>query len=229
MLNCIAIFPIERNVFYREYFDGYYSAWSFITVYFALAGPLSLVAAAIFSVLMSCAVGLQPTFVAFVQFTFITWTFLMSGEAMGVLFCTLFDEIGFSVNVVSVVISFFGVMAGFISPTMNDGLVYLSYLSPMRWGAYLLMHISFAGETFSCDSSYSAVNSTIVNNQTVTAVPCLSTGEEVLKLYRFGDSETFKNGLYGESFHYYMSAIVMFIFILISIFSTRFRAFRFSH
>lgn len=221
MLNCIAIFPTERNVFYREYFDGFYSSWCFIAVYFSLAAPLSAIASAVFSVLMACAVGLQPTFLAFLQFTYITWTFLMTGEALGVLFCTLFDEIGFSVNVVSVVISFFGVMAGFISPTMDQGLIYFSYLSPMRWGAFLLMHISFENESFRCDKSAVSGGG--------GSVPCLSTGEEVLQLYNFGSQENFKQGRYGESFHYYMSAIVMLIFVIIAVASTRIRAWRLSH
>ena len=33
MLNCIAVFPIERNVFYREYLDGGYTALAFFLSY----------------------------------------------------------------------------------------------------------------------------------------------------------------------------------------------------
>lgn len=214
MLNCIAIFPAERDVFYREYFDGCYSAWTFAAAYLSLAAPLSAVAAIAFAVLMACAVGLQPTALAVAQFSYIAWTFLVTGEALGVLFCTLFDEIGFSVNVVSVVISFFGVMAGFISPTMPRGLVMLSYASPMRWGAYLLMHIVFEGEQFDCDG---------------TAVQCLTTGEEVLELYNFGSRDNYEHGRFGGRFFYGMTAVVTAAFVLVAVASLRLRALRLSH
>lgn len=214
MLNCIAVFPAERDVFYREYFDGCYSAWTFAAAYLSLAAPLSAIAAAAFAALMACAVGLQPSALAVAQFAYIAWTFLVAGEALGVLFCTLFDEVGFSVNVVSVVISFFGVMAGFISPTMPRGLVLLSYASPMRWGAYLLMHIAFDRERFDCDGA---------------AVQCLATGEDVLRLYGFGSRADFERGRFGGRFHYAMAAAVTAAFVAVAVASLRLRALRLSH
>ena len=108
MLSCIAIFPSERNVFYREYVDGDYSALSFFLAYFIIAIPFLIVTALGISALMVFAVGLQPTASALLIFTGVVFCFIFTGECVGVIFCSLFMHVGFSVNIMSVVISIFG-------------------------------------------------------------------------------------------------------------------------
>lgn len=108
MLSCIAIFPCERNVFYREYVDGDYSALAFFLSYFIIAIPFVAVTAVIIAALMTYAVGLQPTTEALVTFSCVIFCFIAMGECVGVIFCSLFMHVGFSVNVMSVVLSLFG-------------------------------------------------------------------------------------------------------------------------
>lgn len=108
MLSCIAIFPSERNVFYREYVDGDYSALAFFLAYFIIAIPFLVVTALGISALMVFAVGLQPTLSALITFTGVVFCFIFAGECVGVIFCSLFMHVGFSVNIMSVVISIFG-------------------------------------------------------------------------------------------------------------------------
>ena len=108
MLSCIAIYPTERNVFYREYIDGDYSVLAFFLSYFLIAIPFILVTSIIISGLITYAVGLQPTYDAFLVFSSVLFSFIFTGECIGVIFCTLFIHIGFAVNVMSVVLSIFG-------------------------------------------------------------------------------------------------------------------------
>lgn len=105
MLSCIAQFPTERNVFYREYTDGYYSVLSFYLTYFSIAIPFVLVCAAVISVLMTHAIGLLPTSDGFILFTGMVFIILFFGECIGVMFCSIFLHIGFSVNIMSMCIS----------------------------------------------------------------------------------------------------------------------------
>ena len=106
MLSAIAIYPTERNVFYREYTDGFYSAVTFIFSYFSLAMPTLLLTAVGIAVLVTYSIGLQPKPLAIGQFAYVCFCFIFNGECLAIIFCSIFDQIGFSVNVVSPVISF---------------------------------------------------------------------------------------------------------------------------
>jgi len=107
MLNSIAIFPSERNVFYREYFDGYYTARSFAFSYYAIAIPILLLTALGIAVLMIYAIGLQSGALPWIEFCYIIFCFMFVGECLGVMFCSAFQHVGFSLNIVSAVISIF--------------------------------------------------------------------------------------------------------------------------
>lgn len=58
MLGCVAIYPIERDVFFKEYVDGGYSALSFFVTYFLLSAPFIFVSAIIYGFLMTYAIGI---------------------------------------------------------------------------------------------------------------------------------------------------------------------------
>jgi hypothetical protein len=127
MLSCIAIFPNERNVFYREYVDGDYSTLAFFMSYFMIAIPFLVLTAAIISALMVFAVGLQPEPIALLIFTCVVFCFIFAGECVGVIFCSMFMHVGFSVNVMSVVISVFGKGISCVSVFFWGGGLYFTY------------------------------------------------------------------------------------------------------
>ena len=45
MLNCMSVFPVERDVFFREYLDGGFSVVAFFLTYFIFAIPFVLISA----------------------------------------------------------------------------------------------------------------------------------------------------------------------------------------
>jgi hypothetical protein len=167
--------------------------------------------AACIGVLTTCATGLAPEFVSAAKFTWVIFLFIATGESIGVAFCMAFDEIGFAVNIMSALFSVFSITAGFISLNMPQFLIDLSYVSPLRWGAYLLANIAFAGETFVCD------------DDTANAATCgLTTGDEVLALYGF-------TGGGSMAFHYLMVTVIAVIYFVLCWVVFRWRAYKLSH
>ena len=108
MLNCIALFPTERNVFFREYVDGDYTALAFFLSFVLIAVPYLLVSALLIALLMTYAIGLQPDILATLEFAGVIFAFIFTGECVGLMFCAMFMHVGFAVNVMSVVLSLFG-------------------------------------------------------------------------------------------------------------------------
>lgn len=208
LLNVIAIFPTERNVFYREYPDGHYSSMAFIACFFVIAIPLNIIAALLIAVLMTCAIGLVPTIAATLQFTYCVFIFMFSGECLGVIFCAAFHQIGFSVNVVSAVLSFFGVMAGSMALTMPKFIRDISYVSTLTWGSYIIANVALEGQEFSCDLPEGC---------------SLTTGNEVLELYKFKASSKQMN------FYYYILAVLTVIYLACALIAVRLHAYRISH
>lgn len=213
MLSCVAIFPSERDVFLREYADGYYPSLAFALSYFCIALPILVATTLALSALVVFSVGLQTTFVAFAEVSYCVFAFLFVGEAIGVAFCSAFIHIGFSVNIMSVVISFLGIMAGYISLNMPLFLEGLSCISPLKWGAFLLTNIVFKGQSFSCD------------DDSTTSTTCLATGEDVLDLYDMNPG----NGTRSMGFHYLMLAVVTIGYFLLALLAVRLRARQASH
>jgi hypothetical protein len=56
---------------------------------------------------MTFAIGLNRSFNGFLLFSFVAFCFVIVGEALGVIFCAIFDHIGVSVNLMNILISFF--------------------------------------------------------------------------------------------------------------------------
>jgi hypothetical protein len=214
MLNCIAVFPLERNVFYREYIDGGYSSLGFFLVYLIICIPFLIISAAILSVMMTFAIGLKATLKAFHLFTFVIFSFMYVGEMIGVVYLCLFYHVGFSINIMSVVISFFCMMAGFISIKMALVLERINYISPLKYGAYILTKTIFEDVTFKCDD----------NEKTSEGKCAIENGEDVLKLYDMYDNTD------GDLLtHIWLLAVLCCIYTITAFAILRYRAFKISH
>lgn len=214
MLNCIAIFPTERGIFFREYVDGYYPAFAFIAAYFTIALPIMFLGAIGIAILVTYATGLAVDVASFIKFAYVIFLFVATGESVGVAFCMAFDEIGFAVNIMSAIFSLFSITAGFISLNMPLFLIDISYISPLRWGAYILANTAFSGESFVCgdDDLQSSGGSVCV----------LSTGEDVLSLYGFTGNGSIR-------FHYLMVTVTALFYFVVSLLVFRWRAYKLSH
>ncbi|KAJ3191265.1 hypothetical protein HDU67_005943, partial [Dinochytrium kinnereticum] len=147
MLNCIAVFPQELRLFRFERQDGAYSVEAFFWTYTVNEVPFDAIGSLIFAVLARYAVGLKSNlFVnAFMAFGMIT-----SGESIGLAFCAMISQPGFSVQIMSAILSIMSIMAGFLSVNMPSFLTALNHLSVLRYAARAQANDEFGGLVFSC-------------------------------------------------------------------------------
>jgi ABC-type multidrug transport system ATPase subunit len=110
MLNNIAVYPIERDVFYRDYEDRIYGVEAFFMSYISLTVPFEILGCIIFSLLTVLACGLQRDAQTFFIITFNAFCITSCGESLGIAFNTLCTHTGFSVNCMSVFLSVAQVM-----------------------------------------------------------------------------------------------------------------------
>jgi energy-coupling factor transporter ATP-binding protein EcfA2 len=118
MLNNIAVYPIERDVFYRDYDDRIYGVEAFFMTYISLTTPFEIIACIIFSLLTVLACGLERNAETFFIITFNAFCITSCGESLGIAFNTLFTHTGFSVNCMSVFLSVAQVMGKLRIPSI---------------------------------------------------------------------------------------------------------------
>lgn len=105
VLQNVAVYPGERDVFYRDYDDRVYGVEAFFLTYTVIETPFEVISSIIFSVLACLAVGLKRDAQTFFIITFNAFCIVSCGESLGIAFNTLFTHTGFSVNCMSVLLS----------------------------------------------------------------------------------------------------------------------------
>lgn len=95
------------------------------------------------------------------------------GESLGIIINTLFDNIGFAVNVTSVVLSIAQIMGEVMSPNIPAFLQVFNHLSPVKWSIGNLAPRMLAGVTFSCTEAQRLPNGQCP----------VTDGEDVLNIY----------------------------------------------
>jgi ABC-type multidrug transport system ATPase subunit len=173
MLQNVAIYPADRDVFYREDDDGVYSVEAFISTYTVLEFPFELVSCLLFGVLADLVVGFPRTVTMYFVCVFSCFGVVSCGESLGIMFNTLFNHTGFAVNLTSIFLSVANTMGGVLSTDMPKLFVYFNYLSPIRYATRAMATFSLHGQQFTCDDS-----------QRLPDGKCfIETGEQVLDLY----------------------------------------------
>ena len=105
MLQNVAVYPIERDVFYRDYDDRAYGVEAFFFQYTILEAPFEVVSSMIYAILMVLACGLERNAKMFFIVVFNAFCVVSCGESLGIAFNTLFTHTGFSVNCMSLLLS----------------------------------------------------------------------------------------------------------------------------
>ncbi|OJD30008.1 abc transporter [Diplodia corticola] len=173
MLQNVAVYPAERDVFAREHDDGAYGVEAFFMQYATIEAPFEIVTSLVFAVLAVLAVGLPRTPELFFLMAFNCFCIVSCGESLGIMFNTLFAHTGFAVNVTSVFLSVAQIMAGIMSIDMPALLRDLNHLSPIKYVVANLAPYSLDGVRFTC-----------TDGQRLAGGRCpIETGEEVLRLY----------------------------------------------
>ena len=173
MLQCVAVYPSERDVFYHEHDDNAYSVEAFFWQYTLAELPFEIFTSLFFAVLAVMAVGLPRTAQLFFIVSFNAFGIVSCGESLGIIFTTLFSHTGFAVNVTSVFLSLAMLMGGVMSLNIPAFLQAFNHLSPIKWSLGNLAPYTLRGVVFTCTADQKLPNGTCP----------ISTGEEALKLY----------------------------------------------
>ncbi|KAF4126202.1 ABC-type branched-chain amino acid transport system, ATPase component [Geosmithia morbida] len=175
MLQNMAVYPNERDVFYREDDDGVYGVEAFIACYTLIEVPLTIISCLVFGVLGAIAVGLPRTVTMYFTTVFACFGIVSCGESLGIMFNTVMPHTGFAINVMGIFLSVANSMAGILSIDMPDLFKAFNYLSPIRYGTRAMGPYSLRGVEFTCNDEQRLPNGRCP----------IETGEDVLKLYRF--------------------------------------------
>jgi hypothetical protein len=164
MLQNVAVYPAERDTFYREYDDSCYGAFTFLSSYTLLVTPFTVVSSLMFGLLAAYAVNLRETGFMFIVASYNIFCVISCGESLGMIFCTFFSShVGLAMHTSSALFSFASTMAGIVA---------LNYLSPFKYFVINLAVYSLKGREFTCTSA-----------EEVRGECPISTGEQVLELY----------------------------------------------
>ncbi len=86
MLQNVAIYPQERDVFYREADDRVYGVEAFLSTYTCVALPVEIISALVYSVLVVLAGGLPRTIEMYLVGAFVCFSVVSCGESLGIMF-----------------------------------------------------------------------------------------------------------------------------------------------
>ncbi|KAF4536112.1 ABC transporter-like protein [Lasiodiplodia theobromae] len=186
MLQNVAVYPAERDVFAREHDDGAYGVEAFFMQYLTIETPFEIVTSLIFAVLGVLAVGLPRTVELFFLMAFNCFCIVSCGESLGIMFNTVFSHTGFAVNITSVFLSVAQIMAGIMSINMPVFLQDMNYLSPIKYVIANLAPYSLNGVKFTCTEGQRLANGRCP----------IETGEEVLQLYALESGDARLNVLW---------------------------------
>ncbi|KAF2797711.1 hypothetical protein K505DRAFT_234933 [Melanomma pulvis-pyrius CBS 109.77] len=173
MLQNVAVYPGERDVFYRDYDDRIYGVEAFFLTYTAIETPFEIISSIIFAILSCLACGLERTASVFFIITFNAFCIVSCGESLGIAFNSLFTHTGFSVNCMSVFLSVAQVMGGVLSLSIPPFLQAFNHLSPIKYAVGNIAPYTLRNQHFTCEDWLKLPN----GNCPIT------TGEEALDLY----------------------------------------------
>lgn len=176
MLQNVAVYPSERDVFYREHDDNAYSVEAFFLQYTLAEVPFEIFTSLLFGVLVDLAAGLPRTAQLYFITSFNGFAIVNCGESLGIMFNTLFTHTGFAVNVMSVFLSVATMMAGVVSLNIPGFLQALNHLSPLKYSLGNLVPYAFTGVRFTCRQEQRLMG---------TGLCPIKTGADVLREYNF--------------------------------------------
>jgi ABC-type multidrug transport system permease subunit len=197
MLNSIAMYPSERDIFYHEDRDGTYPLEAFFLYYLTVEVPMEVVASMLFSCLTVFAVGLPRTAGEYFLMAYSAFCVVSCGESFGILFLTIFSHTGLAVSVMSVVLSVAIHLGGVLSIGIDGFLQAVNHVSPIKWQVGALLSYSLRDVRFTCTPDQRLANG---------ACP-VQTGVQVLELYRLDvDTVAYALALGGVTIGYRLLA-----------------------
>ncbi|KAI5306170.1 hypothetical protein KEM56_002009 [Ascosphaera pollenicola] len=174
MTKNIAVYPFERDVFYREEEDGAYSVEAFILQYTTFEVVFDIITSFISGIFYSFVIGVNKDFKTAMILAYNAFCLINCGESLGIMACTLFSNVGFAVNIMALALSVATIMGGVLSLNIPSVLSAVNYLSPLKYSLANVAPYSIKDMQFSC-----SVDQRLPNGDCP-----ISTGTQVLQLYK---------------------------------------------
>jgi hypothetical protein len=177
MLNSIATFPPERDIFYHEDDDGIYPLEAFFLQFTAFETPMNIIGCILFAVLAVFPPGHHRTAELFFVVAYTGFAATSCGESLGIMFFSLFSHLGLAVNVSTIVMALSVPLGGVIAVDVTGFLQWINHVNPIKWLVNAVAIETLEGVEFTCNS---------VQRLPDGSCP-IETGEQVLELYRLND------------------------------------------
>lgn len=183
MLASIAIYPAERDAFYREYKNptSRYSAATFILSYTIQEIPIQLVASMIYSIIMLGGMNLQLNARIYFEYTVGVFGLLSFGESIGIIFASWVINGGLSVSIVSSALTIMSQTCGILSATLPKWLQVIAWAGALTYQVRVAFINEFTGLQFNCTDAE------------IASGECLAvSGEQMIETFGFKDRNTAK-------------------------------------
>lgn len=182
LLNSVAIFPPERDLFFHEYnSSAAYSTATFTLATTIVEAPFTFVANLLLGLFMNLLAGLTTSPRIYFQFVASTFAVQSMGESVGIIFSAFTPSMGLSVSLVSTILSIMMQFSGLTSLSVPQWLQDLAWATPLKTAARILVINEASGLQLDCPP------------ETIVSGECLvQNGQDLLNLFGWDDYDTGK-------------------------------------
>lgn len=153
LINNLAIYPSQRDLFYQEKKDGAYGTGVFSLAYLIIEVQFEILGCLFFSALVVFAIGLPRTPGMFFAMFLVLTLCINIGDSMGIIFNSIFDHLGLATNLLTNIIMIAVFMAGTMSLHMPRFFRAWNYINPVKYAVLIITKLGFENQHFSCGSA----------------------------------------------------------------------------
>jgi len=156
VMNCLAMFPQERDLFHRERSDGLYGVAPFMLGYFTIEFTVTVVSVFLTTVMYAFPVQLSLISYAenYCAFVFALLCLSSFAESLSIVCLVLCHHPSFAMAVITIVYNVLEPMSSLYSPEANmwAPIRGLARINPLRYYAHIAASVEFKDTTFYCKS-----------------------------------------------------------------------------
>jgi len=121
--------------------------------YLVIELPFDIVVSIIYAAIFNYVIGFGRLTVSFPYFIFTAFAIIFCGESVGIIFCSIVYEPGFSINLASIVFTIAISMAGFLSINMPVIFQFFNNISFIRYAAEVTAVTALQDAVFECSEA----------------------------------------------------------------------------
>lgn len=151
----LAIFGVEKQVFYREYRAGYYSIGPYYISKTLVEMPGTIIAPYLMIIIAYYMIGLTPAFSSYLFIATLAALGALCGHAYGTLIASIFDDVNIALIVAPLCILPFVAVSGIFVAALPVYINWLKYCSPIYYSFSGMLQTQFPnGELKSTELSF---------------------------------------------------------------------------